>query len=315
MRTIGCAILALLAACGGNGQGGRTEEPAPPPADQAAAGDGAQVGTEGATPPVTPADDCAELAGLMCTTQGLEGEACSELAQRVRDRGGDYCASRLPDAREQVDISVRLLTEEAPPGEAVAERASCPEGERVLRPTLPDPEDGAFTIDEALAGLPGEGNPRARIVTRLGTLDCVLFADEVPLTVANFVGLARGLRPWWDPCQKEWRRGPYYDGLVFHRVIPGFMIQGGDVLGSGEGDPGYEIPDEFHPSARHNVPGTMSMANADRTPAARSSSSPKVRRAGSTTSTPSSAAANTPASSPVRRASPAARATVRSRRS
>ncbi|MBI5486597.1 MAG: peptidylprolyl isomerase [Deltaproteobacteria bacterium] len=198
----------------------------------------------------------------MCRTQGLEGEACTALEQRVRDRGGDYCTSRLPDARQQVGISEQLLAEEGPAGETVAERASCPEAARTTVPATTDPENGEFTLDEALAGLGGEGNPRARIVTRLGTLDCVLFADAAPMTVANFVGLARGLRPWWDPCAKEWRRGPYYDGLVFHRVIPGFMIQGGDVLGNGEGGPGYEIPDEFSPAARHDRPGTMSMANA-----------------------------------------------------
>ena len=258
MRTIGCAMLVMLAACGGNGQGGRTEEPAPPPSSPASPAEGAQAGTDAATP----ADDCGELAGLMCRTQGLEGEACTELEQRVRDRGGDYCASRLPDAREQVGLSERLLAEDAPPGEAVAERESCPEAERVLAPTTPDPENGDFTIEEALAGLPGEGSPRARIVTRLGTLDCLLFAEEAPLTVANFVGLARGLRPWWDPCRKAWVKERYYDGLLFHRVIPRFMAQGGDVLGNGMGGPGYEFGSEIVSELRHDRGGTLAYANS-----------------------------------------------------
>jgi peptidyl-prolyl cis-trans isomerase A (cyclophilin A) len=208
------------------------------------------------------ADPCEEMATLMCRIQGLEGEACTALADRVVQRGVDYCTNRLPDTRAQVGISEQLLAEEVPAGEPAPERSSCPEAERTTTPTTPDPEHGEFTIAEALAGLPGEGNPHARIVTRLGILDCELFADKAPLTVANFVGLARGLRPWWDPCRKEWRHGPYYDGLVFHRVIPGFMVQGGDILDNGEGDAGYEIPDEFDPALRHDGPGTMSMANS-----------------------------------------------------
>ena len=82
------------------------------------------------------------------------------------------------------------------------------------------------------------------------------------MTVANFVGLARGLKPFKDPKTNETVKRPFYDGLIFHRVIPDFMIQGGDPLGVGTGDPGYRFADEFDPSLRHDKPGILSMANA-----------------------------------------------------
>jgi peptidyl-prolyl cis-trans isomerase A (cyclophilin A) len=89
-----------------------------------------------------------------------------------------------------------------------------------------------------------------------------LFEHEAPKTVANFVGLARGTRPWQDPKTGEWQKKPLYDGLIFHRVIPDFMIQGGDPLGNGTGGPGYKFADEFHDTLRHDRPGILSMANS-----------------------------------------------------
>jgi peptidyl-prolyl cis-trans isomerase A (cyclophilin A) len=80
--------------------------------------------------------------------------------------------------------------------------------------------------------------------------------------VANFVGLAEGTKEWTDPKTGLKVKRPYYDGLIFHRVIDGFMIQGGDPLGTGTGGPGYKFADEFHPKLRHGRPGILSMANA-----------------------------------------------------
>ena len=91
---------------------------------------------------------------------------------------------------------------------------------------------------------------------------CALFDQEVPNTVANFVGLAEGTKEWTDPNTHEKVTKPFYDGIVFHRVIEGFMIQGGDPLGQGIGGPGYKFADEFHPSLRHSKAGILSMANA-----------------------------------------------------
>ena len=108
-----------------------------------------------------------------------------------------------------------------------------------------DPAKGKFTLEEATKGLPGSGPLTAKIETTQGTFTCELYDKQAPITVANFVGLARGLRPWKDPKTGQWVKKPYYDGLIFHRVIPGFMIQGGDPLGVGTGNPGYRFADEI----------------------------------------------------------------------
>ncbi|MBA3548440.1 MAG: peptidylprolyl isomerase, partial [Nannocystis sp.] len=90
-----------------------------------------------------------------------------------------------------------------------------------------DPEASDFTLEEALAGLPGQGDELwAQLKTPRGVLECQLFAGKTPSTVANFVGLARGLRPFYDKASNSWVKRPYFDDTSFHRVIPGFMIQG-----------------------------------------------------------------------------------------
>jgi peptidyl-prolyl cis-trans isomerase A (cyclophilin A) len=97
----------------------------------------------------------------------------------------------------------------------------------------------------------------------MGKFTAELYTDKTPKTVANFVGLAEGSKEWTHPGTKEKKKGvPYYDGIIFHRVIEGFMIQGGDPLGKGFGGPGYNFEDEFHPSLRHDALGILSMANA-----------------------------------------------------
>jgi peptidyl-prolyl cis-trans isomerase A (cyclophilin A) len=88
------------------------------------------------------------------------------------------------------------------------------------------------------------------------------FDQEAPNTVANFVGLAEGTKEWTDPVTRQPVKTRFYDGLAFHRVIDGFVIQGGDPLGNGTGGPGYRFGDEFHPTRRHDRAGTLSMANA-----------------------------------------------------
>jgi peptidyl-prolyl cis-trans isomerase A (cyclophilin A) len=102
----------------------------------------------------------------------------------------------------------------------------------------------------------------AEFVTSEGNFTIRLFDQEVPNTVANFVGLAEGSKEWTDPRTNQKAQQPYYDGTIFHRVIDGFMIQGGDPLGQGYGGPGYKFADEFHPSLRHSKAGILSMANA-----------------------------------------------------
>jgi peptidyl-prolyl cis-trans isomerase A (cyclophilin A) len=124
-----------------------------------------------------------------------------------------------------------------------------------------DPAKGHFTLEEATKGLRGSGPLEAKIETTQGTFTCELFEKQAPITVANFVGLARGVRPFKDKDGK-WVKRPFYDGLIFHRVIPGFMIQGGDPLGTGTGNPGYRFEDEISPELTFDKPGRLAMANA-----------------------------------------------------
>src|SRR5258706_2105189 len=96
----------------------------------------------------------------------------------------------------------------------------------------------------------------------MGDLEIELFDDKVPNTVANFVGLATGEKAWKDPKTGQQVNRPFYDGLIFHRIIPNFMVQGGCPLGRGMGGPGYQFKDEFHKDLHHDKPGVLSMANA-----------------------------------------------------
>jgi cyclophilin family peptidyl-prolyl cis-trans isomerase len=102
----------------------------------------------------------------------------------------------------------------------------------------------------------------ATLQTTMGNVCFELFYTNVPRTVANFVGLAEGTRPWIDPRTTFVSTKPYYNGIIFHRVDNGFMIQGGSPKGDGSDGPGYTFEDEFDPILRHDRPGIVSMANA-----------------------------------------------------
>ncbi|QMU74425.1 peptidylprolyl isomerase [Streptacidiphilus sp. PB12-B1b] len=102
----------------------------------------------------------------------------------------------------------------------------------------------------------------ATLQTNRGDIEVRLFPNHAPKTVANFVELADGTREWTDPRTGAASRSPLYDGTVFHRVISGFMIQGGDPLGNGTGGPGYQFADEFHPDLHFDRPYLLAMANS-----------------------------------------------------
>jgi peptidyl-prolyl cis-trans isomerase A (cyclophilin A) len=102
----------------------------------------------------------------------------------------------------------------------------------------------------------------ATLHTNHGDIVVTLFADQAPKTVANFVGLASGTKEYLDPESGKRTTGRFYDGLTFHRIIDGFMIQGGDPVGTGTGGPGYKFGDEFHPDLAFNKPYLLAMANA-----------------------------------------------------
>ncbi|KTG09561.1 peptidylprolyl isomerase [Haloprofundus marisrubri] len=106
-------------------------------------------------------------------------------------------------------------------------------------------------------------NPTAVLKTNHGDITVELFEERVPRTVENFTGLATGQKEWTDPESGETKDGePLYEDVLFHRIIEGFMIQGGDPTGTGRGGPGYQFDDEFHDELGHDGPGVLSMANS-----------------------------------------------------
>ncbi len=112
---------------------------------------------------------------------------------------------------------------------------------------------------------PASANPQAILDTSAGKITCTLFQDKTPITVANFIGLAEGTKEWLNPASKATKRGvPMYNGTIFHRVDPNFMIQGGSPTGDGAGDPGFTIADEFRPYLKFDRAGRLAMANEGR---------------------------------------------------
>jgi peptidyl-prolyl cis-trans isomerase A (cyclophilin A) len=175
------------------------------------------------------------------------------------------CEAREPEPLFTKDPPLRAAPAAptpVPPPQPVAPPTPVPPSVAITRdPTSPDPLAGKFNLNAALAGLPGSGKKlKARIETAMGTIECTLLADKTPNTVANFVGLARGLRPFWDAKQSAWVKRPLFDGTSFHRTIPEFMIQGGDHLGDGTGQVGYNIADELV-GLKHDRAGLLCMAN------------------------------------------------------
>lgn len=105
--------------------------------------------------------------------------------------------------------------------------------------------------------------PTVVMDTSMGRITCQFFQKEAPKAVANFIALAEGKKDWVDPkTQQKMHNKPLYNGTIFHRVIPEFMIQGGDPTGTGMGDPGYSFEDEFNPDLKFDVPGRLAMANS-----------------------------------------------------
>lgn len=136
-----------------------------------------------------------------------------------------------------------------------------PISQRRAPPILATPEN----VEKFLttAKITRESKLSATIQTSLGDIECELFADKAPMTVANFVGLAEGTMEWTDADSGEIVKGkPLYDGTIFHRVIPNFMIQGGDPQGTGRGGPGYKFDDETNNGLGFDKLGLLAMANA-----------------------------------------------------
>jgi peptidyl-prolyl cis-trans isomerase A (cyclophilin A) len=153
-----------------------------------------------------------------------------------------------------------------PPAEGDAGTAAeSPPGGTAVVPGAADEVRKPVAADLATytAGIPGKGKLMTTIQTSMGDFHCELYED-VPMTVANFVGLATGKKPWKDPNKNNevQKNRPFFNGIIFHRVIPDFMVQVGDPLGQGVGGPGYEFDNEIVPAHKHDEGGVLSMANA-----------------------------------------------------
>ncbi len=121
----------------------------------------------------------------------------------------------------------------------------------------------SFAAAQAKAPATAATQPTATIETSAGNLTCTLFPDKAPIGVANFIGLAKGTKDWTHPSTHKKEHGvPLYDGTIFHRIIPNFMIQGGDPTGTGMGDPGYKFVNETSPDLLFDQPGRLAYANS-----------------------------------------------------
>jgi peptidyl-prolyl cis-trans isomerase A (cyclophilin A) len=136
----------------------------------------------------------------------------------------------------------------------VAALAALPAAAQSAIPDAPQATAAATTVPNG---------PTAVMDTSMGRITCQFFRKQAPNAVANFIGLAQGTKDWTDPAtQKKMHGRRYFDGTTFHRVIPGFMIQGGDPTGTGMGDPGYKFDDEFDANLNFDRPGRLAMANS-----------------------------------------------------
>lgn len=170
---------------------------------------------------------------LGCKDAELEAEK-SRLSQRVEDL--ERANDRLEKDKAALEANVKRLqeAEDTAKKQAALEKLGLTEGKKL----------------------------HATLQTSEGAIRCVLRPEQAPETVANFVQLARGEKAWTDPKTGEKTTRPLYDGTIFHRVIPDFMIQGGDPLGNGTGGPGYEFADEVGDFTVFDKPGLLAMANA-----------------------------------------------------
>jgi peptidyl-prolyl cis-trans isomerase A (cyclophilin A) len=156
-------------------------------------------------------------------------------------------------AQEEIEIQTKIQTESQSSTEVEQETKSA---EKVGTSTKPESKTKSERQSEKMS------MNTAILKTSMGQITIELFPNQAPKTVKNFVDLATGAKEWTDPNVGEKVKTKLYDGTIFHRVIPGFMIQGGDPLGSGMGGPGYNFADEFHGELSFDKPYLLAMANA-----------------------------------------------------
>jgi peptidyl-prolyl cis-trans isomerase A (cyclophilin A) len=195
----------------------------------------------------------------------------------VQTKGKFMFYSKLSSFGVGLFFSAIFIVSCTPPSEATTlppnQETKAPDSKTALKPVKSpkSPQASGKSLQPALItaeqlgqslGLKKGDKLMATFETSMGNMTAELYWDLVPNTVANFVELAQGKRAWRDPKTGQTVTTPLYSGTIFHRVIPKFMIQGGDPQGTGRGGPGYRFADEFHPALKHNVPGVLSMANA-----------------------------------------------------
>jgi peptidyl-prolyl cis-trans isomerase A (cyclophilin A) len=174
----------------------------------------------------------------------IAGAGCEHKSKKESDQSGTQPAAKANDPP---------TPEKPAPAQPAPDPA--PAGQDVRPPVAAD-------LAEYTKDIPGQGKLLAKFETSKGAINCVLYDDKAPMTVANFVGLATGKKPWLNPKTGSVEKGkPFYDGVIFHRVIPEFMIQGGDPLGRGIGGPGYQFGDEVGNGLVMEA-GVLAMANA-----------------------------------------------------
>jgi peptidyl-prolyl cis-trans isomerase A (cyclophilin A) len=166
------------------------------------------------------------------------------------------CALATAPAAAQTAAPAKPATPQTKPAAPTTKPAA-----PTQKPAAPTSKPAAPAPPATSAATHGPG-VYAHITTNHGAMVARLFDKDAPRTVENFVGLAEGKKQWRNPRTKTMVRRPYYNNLTFHRIIPGFMIQGGDPEGVGTGGPGYTFADEFNPKLRHSRAGILSMANA-----------------------------------------------------
>ena len=193
------------------------------------------------------------LVGFALATLAI---ACESSSPEPAPAAGDFkSTTAAQSAKPGGDKPHEKPKPTPPPKKKVSAKPTAP-----IKVSDDDPIKGKWSMEDATKGLPPGREITASIETSLGTLECQLWGDKAPITVANFVGLARGIRPWKTP-EDKWEKKPAYDGTIFHRIIKGFMIQGGDAKKNGSGEAGYVIPDEIWEDANHDRAGLLCMAN------------------------------------------------------
>ncbi len=207
------------------------------------------------------------LSGLAVACGGVEGSASSEGSSTdTPPASGEGAPPRPTSVVGQTEDGETIVFASPRPAPTSPTERPIDREHLILTPNAPDPT-ADLSLDDALEGLPIDGDLIAEVQTDLGVMFCELYPDRAPHAVTAFVGLARGRRAWWDARGGQWVRGrSYYRGSTFFRVIPEFIIQGGDYLGDGSGRVGFQVPLEQSETLSHDRAGRLALATYDGNP-------------------------------------------------